>query len=269
MEVSVFVFITCIFGPMKVLVSLLCMCIYPLVSMAQQSNKPIFYGDISYNKVLNTEVPAIRHMPHDAYKWKVLDGSQFTADEKNKPLYYRLPLSLKIGAAFTSKKQNLVSIGLSYNHFSRTDTLGRKLRYGDMIDPSAGFVNPSYYQLIAGYHIYRTIGLDVDYLLADAIGDYEHRLGVGIGVQRLLGSSYFLNHIDTRTGINSDFSANDLSLKDRIWIFNPCVSYQGKVYSGSNSNYWLVAAVRMNVQEKYKVEPLGNLLSLGVRLEFK
>jgi hypothetical protein len=257
------------FVPMKVLISLLCLSIWPALSMAQQNEKLSFYGEISYNRVLNTDMPAIKHMPHEVYNYNVLDGSLFTEDEKNKPLYYRLPLSLKIGAALTSEKKNLVTIGFSYNHFARTDTLGSKLRYADMVNERAGFVNPSYYQLVSGYHIYRTIGLDVDYLFADAIGSYQQRFGFGLGVQRLLGSSYFLNHIDSRNGEKSDFSAQNLTLQDKIWIFNPSVSYQGKVHGGDKYDFWLVASARVNVQEKYKVEPLGNLLSVGLRVELK
>lgn len=256
-----------ILAAMKVLVYLLCVC--PFLSFAQQDNKPTFYGELSYNKVLNSQMPAIRNMPHEISRFTALDGSQFTNDEKNKPLYYRLPLSLKIGASLTSQKQNIVSIGLSYNHFSRTDTLGGKLRYTDQVDPNAGFVNPSVYQLTSGYHIYRTVGLDVDYLFADAIGSYQHRFGFGLGVQRILGSSYFLNHIDTRNAVNSDFSGQDLSLKDKIWLFHPTTSYQGKVYANELCDFWLVVSTRINVQEKYKVEPLGNVLSFGARVELK
>lgn len=256
-----------ILASMKALLSLLF--ILPLISMAQQRNTPVFYGQVGYNMVFNAEIPAIKHMPHKVYQWEALDGSEFTADKKNKPLYYRFPLSLTLGATLTSSKQNIVSIGLSYNHYVRRDTLGSKLRYTDQVDSRAGFTNTSYFELSDGYHVYRSVGFELDYLFVDAIGSYEHRLGFGMGIQGILGSRYFLNHLNTQNGENTDFAGENLTLSDKIWIFNPAFLYQSKVYSASKLDYWIVGTARLSVQKKYEVEPLGNLVCIGIRVELK
>jgi hypothetical protein len=254
---------------MKIVISIVFAILMTKSSVAQKSVNWSLYGELRYNTIFNSESPAIKHMPHTISRWNVLDGNRFTADEKEKPLYYRLPLSVEIGVLLKTRKQNTLTLGLNYNHFGRTDTLGSKLRYSDMLDERHGFVNPSNYTLEGGYHIYRTIGFDVDYLFEDGIGSYTHRLGLGFGVQRLLGSRYFLNHFHDKTKEHSDYSDKDLSLSDRIWIFNPKVSYQGNIYATEKLKYWVVSSFAFNVQEKYEKEPIGHILSFGLRAELQ
>jgi hypothetical protein len=243
--------------------------VFSLSSTGQDSERLTPIVELSFNTVFNPETPSIKHLPHTISRWDVLDGSKFTEDKRQRPLYYRLPLTLKIGFMLETNKKNSIAIALSYNHFSRTDTLGSRLRYNDQVDQNAGFVNPSYYTLTSGYHIYRTVGVDIHYFLEDAVGSFNHRLGVGLGVQRILGSSYFLNHRHYKTGENTDYSDTDLSLTDNIWIFNPAISYQANVYNLEHTSYWLTSKFAFSAQEKYERGPLGSILSFGLLVELK
>ncbi|MDB9882285.1 hypothetical protein N8368_00585 [Bacteroidia bacterium] len=114
-----------------------------------------------------------------------------------------------------------------------------------------------------------TLGLDIDHLLNDGIGSYHQRLGFGFGVQRILGSRYFLNHVKCPNVEYSDFTNTDLILDYKIWLFNPTISYHSNVYNSNKLNYWLVSSFAFNVQEKRKKEPLGHLLRIGIRVELK
>jgi hypothetical protein len=240
-----------------------------LEANAQLKERFVPFLELSYNKVLNPDNPGIRNFPHPVSKWSALDVEQFSANSKDRPLYYRLPLSINAGLSIETSRKNDLTISLGYNHFSRVDTLGQKLRYSDQVDPVTGFVGVSNYNLTKGYHIYRSIGLDVIYLVNDEIGNYVQRIGLGIGVQRLLGSSYFLNFNNYNLRSQFDYTDNDITIKDKIWIINPCIAYQAKLFSTEIYNYWLTTCFKFPLQDKYKLEPMGQILNLGLRLEFR
>lgn len=224
-----------------------------------------FSVQIDYSIVFNQVEPYIYNLPHTESSWMALNGSKFTENKNRKPLSYRLPLSLAVVKDFKTKKGNLFTLGLRYGRYTRTDTLGGRLRYTDMIDPSAGFVNSSVYYLESGSYLYHTIGAHVGYALEDMMGNTKHRLGASLSVEHLFRSTYFLNHIDTRNGTKSDYQNIDLASKDKIWLVMPSVDYSSNILSRETDKWWIAASYRFSLQDKYENGPLGCIATLGIK----
>ena len=220
---------------------------------------------MEYNTVFNATEPYVQHFPHSVSRWTALDGDKFSSDEKRKPLTYRLPLSLSVAKDFKTEKDNIFTLGLRYGRYSRLDTLGSRLRYSDMVNENSGFVNPSSYTLESGYYLYHSLGLDIGYTVEDKVGKTSHRLGAMMGVERIIGSRYFLNHIDSRNGSKSDFSSKDLTVSDKVWLIMPAINYSTNILSRESDKWWLEASFRFNLQETRENGPLGDIASLGLR----
>lgn len=204
-------------------------------------------------------------MPHQSGRFTAIDGNQFTEDKQSEPLKYRLPFSLSVAKDINTKKGNLFMVVLRYGRYNRTDTLGGRLRYADMINPRSGFVNPSFYNLESGHYLYHTIGAEVGYAFEDMVGTTKHRLGTSLFVEHIFRSTYFLNHIDTRDGTKSDYQDNDLTSKDKIWLIMPSVNYSTNILSRETDKWWICTSFRFSLQDKYEMGPLGNIATLGIK----
>ncbi|MGB0851546.1 MAG: hypothetical protein ACPGTP_09870, partial [Bacteroidia bacterium] len=136
------------------------------------SKKAKLYIDLTYNKHFNSELPRIYNYPHKVGQWRTIDVTKLDDESKERPLKYVSPLSMKSGVSVLTDKGNSFNLGLSYNHYNRKDTLGYTLAYSDMLSPTQGYVMTSSYLLLSGFHLYRTVSLEADYLIEDAINGY-------------------------------------------------------------------------------------------------
>lgn len=250
----------------------------PLISLGQtknvkkteNSNRTKLYMDLTYNKHFNSELPRIYNYPHMVGQWRTIDVGKFDNESKERPLKYVIPFSIKSGVSVQTDNGNTFNLGLSYNHYSSKDTLGSRLRYSDQLDFTQGYVMPSEYLLLSGFHLYRSVGLNADYLIEDAINGYHHRVGLGIGVHRIIGSSYHLNLYNTETRNHESFSGKDLTFTDGFWHVQPRFIYQGNITHNEKADLWFVSSFSFNVGGKNPMQPsgpLGHLWSTGFRVE--
>lgn len=249
-----------------------------ILLIAFQSNAQfdslIPFIQLSYSRVVLDQGPWINNFPSTfgRYNYTAIDVDELQPDTKSKPLAYRLPLVLELGIAKKSHRDNLVSLGLSYSNFYRCDSTLQRLRFSDMIDTNVGFVEPSVYyadnELI--HFRYNAIGLNLNYLINDAVGKINYRIGFGLGVNRILSSYYFLNLTNAKTGEKKDYSHQDLVFKDKKWLISPSVNTQVKLLNAEFGNYWLTSSAHFNIYSRSsnaKPNPIGSFITFGIRWE--
>ena len=235
------------------------------------------YVQLSYTKVVLDQGPWVTNFPSTfgRYNYTAIDVDKLQPDTKSKPLSYRLPLMLELGIDKKTNKDNLLSLGLSYSNFYRCDSTVQRLRFSDQIDPTNGFTMAGEYYANVGLNYlhfrYTSVGLNLNYLMSDAVGKADYRFGFGLGVNRILSSFYFLNLTNTKNGEEKDYSHQDLVFKDRKWLIRPSVNAQVKVLDVKSGDYWLTSSAHFNINARDRnlaQNPIGSFVSFGVRWEF-
>ncbi len=232
------------------------------------------FAQLSYTKVVLDQGPWVTNLPSTfgRYNYTAIDVDELQPDTKSKPLPYRLPLVLELGIAKQTEKDNLLSLGLLYSNFYRCDSTVNRLRFSDQIDPNVGFTKISIYSRGKDFlHFrYNVVGLNLNYLMSDAVGKTDYRIGFGLGVNRILSSFYFLNLTNTKNGEYKDYSHQDLVFKDKKWLISPTVNAQLKVRNVKSGDYWLTSSAHFNINARDRnlsQNPVGSFFTLGLRWE--
>jgi hypothetical protein len=241
---------------------------------AIQAQQPAFtpYAQLSYTKVVLDAGPQIVNRPASFGKLSSSAAAELQLDKKSKPLAYRLPLSIEMGATSKTAKNNTLSFGLFYTNFYRCDSTINLDRFSDNIDPSVGitnvydFIYPDDY-----YHFrYNTVGINCNYMLNDRIGKVDFRIGFGGSLNRLLSSRYFFNFTRNSVGFPKDYTYQDISFKDKLWLVYPNANVQVKLLEAKSGDYWLTSNANFNIYTRrlyLEPSPIGSFISFGLRWE--
>lgn len=224
---------------------------------------------LGHVQVYHPESPGIENMPHQVAFWRAIDVEFFESDTRDKPFIYKLPIAFTLNSRFITNKDNQLNIGLSYNNVTRSTDDNGRLRYSDMVDPTpdGGFVSPSSYVLDMGHFQYHALGVNASFLHIDYIGKLKHRVGLGLNIQRMLSSSYFLNHTHSSTKEKYDYQDKDLTFSDNFWVIQPFGQVAFQICKVDNSSFWIYSRFSFDFQERPDANLIGHLWSNGLVVE--
>lgn len=234
-----------------------------LISFSAYSQSSISV-QLDYSRVFNSVEPYIYNMPHQSDRFTAIDGNKFTDDKNAKPLKFWLPISLTVGKDFVVKKGFKLNVGLKYSRYTRSSDQFQRMRFIDQLDSNQGFVMPTRYGIEMSHFLYQTAGATVGLSLDHYIDGVKNRVGLGVNVERIFKSTYFLNGL-TPNDVMTDYSDTDLTSKDNIWIIMPSLNYDTNVLSRHIENWWITTSFRLNLQDKYEKGPMGHIATLGIK----
>ena len=246
---------------------------YILVFMADmcqaQTQKTSIYTDLSVLSEMGDEGLNVYNNTPIVGGFSAIHVDDFVANTQTQPLPYYFPIALEVGLQQTSTKGNRINVGLTYTHLLRSSEDFSRLRFSDQIDPERGFVSSSFNSVISGYQQYHGLGIKLMYLAEDNFGRVAYRAGFGGGLERVVGSSYFLNLQHYQTNQSYDFSVQDLSLKDKNFSVTPKLTFQVRALAAIKYNLWLTSTYSANIEDVGKENPLRSYLQFGLRMDFE
>jgi len=185
----------------------------------------------------------------------------------------RREFSLGCGYYNSLKNQARVAFEFNYLKLSNEGDL-RRLRFTDMIDEDRGFVSASRYANGNIVYSYNSLAVQSLYCFVQDLHRLktEHSLGIGLRLNFVYGSSYYITSNDVWGQGSGDeyFMFNDLTMSDKGFSITPFMQYKIKVFQHGRSSFWprieyyhRIGLAPLEQKSLYEPKPSASVLLFG------